>query len=162
MRVKPVAHHGRTLNWLLSDIGRFARYMLGRPLRPYQLKVARAIVADVLARQRHRIQSGGLWTVMMARQMGKNEVSAVIEAYLLTRHAQHGGTIIKAAPTWQPQGVTSFTRLREPARQLPASRAGYPAGPPGADPGPGQSHLLLGTAECPCGRRDRFAATGGG
>ena len=113
MSVKSAAQHGPTLGGLLADVGGFARHVLGRPLRPYQLKVARAIVADVLARQRHRIQSGGLWTVMMARQMGKNEVSAVIEAYLLTRHAQHGGTIIKAAPTWQPQGVTSFTRLRE-------------------------------------------------
>ena len=113
MSVKSAAEHGPTLGGLLADVGGFARHVLGRPLRPYQLKVARAIVADVLARQRHRIQSGGLWTVMMARQMGKNEVSAVIEAYLLTRHAQHGGTIIKAAPTWQPQGVTSFTRLRE-------------------------------------------------
>ena len=113
MPVNQVSHHSLSLGWLLSDIGRFARHVLGRPLRPYQLMVARAIVADVLARQRHCTQGGGLWTVMMARQMGKNEVSAVIEAYLLTRQAQHGGTIIKAAPTWQPQGVTSFTRLRE-------------------------------------------------
>ena len=113
MSIKSAPHCAPTLNWLLADIGRFARHVLGRPLRPYQLKVARAIVADVLARQRHGIESGGVWTVMMARQMGKNEVSAVIEAYLLTRHAERGGTIIKAAPTWQPQGVTSFTRLRE-------------------------------------------------
>ena len=112
MSVKPASHQGPTLGWLLSDVGRFARHVLGRPLRPYQLPVARAIVADVLARQRSGSQGGGLWTVMMARQMGKNEVSAVIEAYLLTLQAQHGGTIIKAAPTWQPQGVTSFTRLR--------------------------------------------------
>ena len=108
MPVKPARHHDRTLGWLLSDVGRFARHVLGRPLRLYQLTVARAIVAAVLASQR-----GGLWTVMMARQMGKNEVSAVVEAYLLTRQAQRGGTIIKAAPTWHPQGVTSFTRLRE-------------------------------------------------
>ncbi len=114
MPVKPTPHHRRTLGWLLSDVGYFARHVLGRPLRPYQLTVARAIVADVLARQRHYYtQRGGPWTVMMARQMGKNEVSAVIEAYLLTHQAQCGGTIIKAAPTWQPQGMTSFTRLRE-------------------------------------------------
>ncbi len=113
MFIKSASQCAPTLDWLLADVGRFARHVLGRPLRPYQLTVVRAIVADVLARQRHGSQSGGWWTVMMARQMGKNEVSAVIEAYLLTRHAQRGGTIIKAAPTWQPQGVTSFTRLRE-------------------------------------------------
>lgn len=113
MSVKSTTQRAPTLDWLLADVGRFARHVLGRPLRPYQLTVARAIVADVLARQRHHSQHGGWWTVMMARQMGKNEVSAVIEAYLLTRQAQRGGTIIKAAPTWQPQGVTSFTRLRE-------------------------------------------------
>ena len=162
MSVKSTTQRAPTLDWLLADVGRFARHVLGRPLRPYQLTVARAIVADVLARQRHHSQRGGWWTVMMARQMGKNEVSAVIEAYLLTRQAQRGGTIIKAAPTWQPQGVTSFTRLRELLDTPPASRPGYPTGTPGADPGPGQSHLLFGTAECPRGRRDCFAAAGGG
>ncbi len=41
--------------------------------------------------------------------MGKNETSAIIEAYLLC--CMESGTIIKAAPTWKPQIVNSRLRL---------------------------------------------------
>jgi len=47
--------------------------------------------------------------VMMARQMGKNETSAIIEAYLLC--CMESGTIIKAAPTFKPQVINSRLRL---------------------------------------------------
>ncbi len=49
------------------------------------------------------------FTVMMARQSGKNQLSAVIEAYLLTCFAE--GTIVKAAPTFTPQIMNSRLRL---------------------------------------------------
>ncbi|HZU05893.1 MAG TPA: hypothetical protein VFB73_07965, partial [Chloroflexota bacterium] len=93
------------LRWVLGDVGRYARYLLGRELRPYQLEVARAIVQAV------RTRGGRTLTVQMARQMGKNEVSAVVEAYLLTLQQGRGGTLVKAAPTWRPQVVTSLLRV---------------------------------------------------
>jgi hypothetical protein len=80
--------------------------MLGMPLRPYQLTCAEAIVRSVLARD------GRIFTVMFARQMGKNELSAQIEAYLLWHFRATGGTIVKAAPSFRPQLITSLLRLK--------------------------------------------------
>ncbi len=91
----------------LGDIAHFSRVLVGRPLRPYQREVATAVLASV--RQRR----GALFTVEMARQMGKNEVSAQVEAYLLFRYQLHGGTIVKCAPTFQPQTLISRLRLEE-------------------------------------------------
>jgi hypothetical protein len=50
---------------------------------------------------------------MFARQMGKNETSAQLEAFLLSQNAERGGTIVKAAPTFKPQTITSMLRLKE-------------------------------------------------
>jgi|DewCreStandDraft_2_1066082.scaffolds.fasta_scaffold00078_92 hypothetical protein len=83
----------------------FSRAVLGRPLRPYQLAVARAVVASVLARQ------GLTFTVMMARQMGKNELSAQLECFLLNVFRYRGGQIVKCAPTFRPQAIISQQRL---------------------------------------------------
>jgi hypothetical protein len=86
-----------------QHITRYARHILGRPLYPYQAEIAEAILSSVLGRQGHII------SVMMARQSGKNQLSAVIEAYLLTCMPQ--GTIVKAAPTFTPQIINSRLRL---------------------------------------------------
>src|SRR3954452_15410318 len=94
-----------TLRWVLSDFARFCRHLLGRPLRDYQLAPARAILASVWGRHGETI------TVQLARQMGKNELSAALEAYLLALHARRGGTLVKAAPTFRPQTITSLLRL---------------------------------------------------
>ncbi len=53
---------------LLDDVVRFSESVVKRPLRPYQAEIARAIVRAVLSRK------GDTLTVMMARQMGKNEL----------------------------------------------------------------------------------------
>jgi hypothetical protein len=79
----------------------------GRKLRPYQAECARAIARSVLRGE------GKTFTVMLARQMGKNETSAQLEAYLLTRFSRCGGTIVKAAPSFKPQLITSMLRLKE-------------------------------------------------
>lgn len=76
-----------------------------RPLRPYQLAPARAILESV---QQNR---GDTFVVMMARQMGKNELSAQLEAYLLSNARHTGGSIVKTAPTFRPQLHTSIARL---------------------------------------------------
>ncbi|GCF11219.1 hypothetical protein [Dictyobacter arantiisoli] len=84
-------------------IGWFARDILGKPLYPYQERVGDAILTSI------REGRGDTFTVMFARQMGKNQLSAVLEAYLL--FAYESGSIVKAAPTYKPQVVNSRMRL---------------------------------------------------
>ena len=54
---------------------------------------------------------GLTFTVEMARQAGKNELSAYLQMVLLLRNAARGGSIIKAAPTFQPQALISIQRI---------------------------------------------------
>jgi hypothetical protein len=103
-------------DWLaetVADPGAFSIALADRPLRHYQLQAARAIARSVLARQ------GRTFTVMMARQMGKNELSAQLEAFLLFVHQRTGGTLVKAAPTFKPQLVTSKMRLERVLAHMP-------------------------------------------
>ncbi len=74
-------------------------------LRPYQAEAARAIVDSALNGR------GLTFTVMMARQAGKNELSAQIELFLLMKHARLPLDGIKCAPTFEPQGRISLRRL---------------------------------------------------
>ena len=83
----------------------FGAEVVGRALRPYQLAAAQAILGSVAR------GSGETFVVMMARQMGKNELSAQLEGWLLDQHAATGGTIVKAAPTFRPQLHVSLARL---------------------------------------------------
>ena len=83
----------------------FSRIVLGRTLRPYQAEPAAAIVHSALTGQ------GRTFAVMMSRQAGKNETASHVEAFLLARAYRRGGTIVKAAPTFQPQAYTSLMRL---------------------------------------------------
>ena len=76
-------------------------------LRPYQLEAAHAILKSVL-------QNRGLtFTVEVARQGGKNELSAQLELLLLTLNRSAGGNLIKAAPTYMPQLLNSIFRLKD-------------------------------------------------
>ena len=76
-------------------------------LRPYQQEVARAVTDSVL-------QGKGLtFSVEIARQGGKNELSAHLEVLLLTLYMAEGGALIKCSPTFKPQAVISLERLRE-------------------------------------------------
>jgi len=93
------------LKRLLTDVSLFSRHVVGKPLRPYQLEPARAILDSVLHRK------GLTFTVMMARQAGKNELSAQLEVYLLNLFQRVGGNIVKCAPTFKPQIVNSKLRL---------------------------------------------------
>lgn len=76
-------------------------------LRPYQVEVARSVLASV------RAGVGLTFTVMMARQAGKNELSAQLELYLLARHLLLPVEMVKVAPTMDPQGRISLRRLWE-------------------------------------------------
>ncbi|WP_376797562.1 hypothetical protein [Thermogemmatispora sp.] len=86
-----------------SDIEHFACNVLAQPLYPYQCQIAAAILDSIRGGQ------GEIFSVMLARQMGKNQLSAVLEAYLLANAPE--GTIVKAAPTFKPQLLTSRRRL---------------------------------------------------
>jgi hypothetical protein len=74
-------------------------------LRPYQSAAGRAIVGSALER---RVLT---FTVVMARQAGKNELSAQVELLLLAKHARRAVDGIKCAPTFEPQGRISLERL---------------------------------------------------
>jgi hypothetical protein len=74
-------------------------------LRPYQAEAWRAILRSV------RGNEGGSISVMMARQAGKNELSAQIEGLLLALNARRAVDSIKCAPTFQPQAKISLRRL---------------------------------------------------
>ena len=103
----PVQVRDRGITYLLKDISRFSRIMLDRPLRAYQLAPARAVLDSILRRR------GLSFAVMMARQSGKNEMAAQLEAYLLNLYSLRGGQIVKASPTFKPQTINSMLRLEE-------------------------------------------------
>lgn len=76
-------------------------------LRPYQFEIADAVVRSV-------IENKGLtFSVEIARQGGKNEVSARIELTLLILYAEQLKNCIKCSPTFKPQTVISMMRLRD-------------------------------------------------
>jgi hypothetical protein len=76
-------------------------------LRPYQAEVAAAILDSILNRK------GLTFSVEIARQGGKNELSAQLEVLLLTLFINKGGNTIKCSPTFKPQTVISMMRLKE-------------------------------------------------
>lgn len=76
-------------------------------LRPYQLEVARAALNSV---QRGM---GLTLSVEMARQGGKNELSAHLELLLLTLYMARGGNLVKCSPTFKPQTIISMERLKQ-------------------------------------------------
>jgi hypothetical protein len=84
-------------------------------LRPYQAEAGRAIVDSVLSGR------ALTFTVVMARQAGKNELSAQVELFLLLRNLRRAVTAVKAAPTFEPQCRISLDRLWSHVTATPAS-----------------------------------------
>lgn len=76
-------------------------------LRPYQREIGRAVLDSVRGRR------GLTFTVEIARQGGKNEVSAQLGLLLLSLGIGYGGALVKAAPTFNPQALVSLRRLRD-------------------------------------------------
>ncbi|MEO6457484.1 MAG: hypothetical protein ABIO92_04310 [Chloroflexia bacterium] len=56
-------------------------------------------------------EDGRQFAVVFARQSGKDEMLAQLEAYLLCRHSLMGGSIVVANPTMRPQGLIGKRRL---------------------------------------------------
>jgi hypothetical protein len=76
-------------------------------LRPYQREVAAAILDSVFGGK------GLTFSVEMARQGGKNELSAQLELLLLTLYMTQPQNLVKCSPTFKPQTVISMMRLRD-------------------------------------------------
>jgi hypothetical protein len=56
---------------------------------------------------------GLIFSVEIARQGGKNELSAHLEVLLLTLYMARGGNLIKCSPTFKPQTIISIERLKQ-------------------------------------------------
>lgn len=76
-------------------------------LRPYQCEAGRAVLESV------RGGHGRTFSIEIARQGGKNELSAQIELYLLARSIAAPRDGVKCAPTYRPQLRVSMRRLRD-------------------------------------------------
>ncbi|MCD6230359.1 MAG: hypothetical protein J7J88_00520, partial [Dehalococcoidia bacterium] len=55
---------------------------------------------------------GRTYTVEIARQGGKNELSAHLEVLLLTLYMASGKSLVKCSPTFKPQTIISMQRLK--------------------------------------------------
>jgi hypothetical protein len=58
------------------------------------------------------------FSVEIARQGGKNELSAQLEVLLLTQHMDKSQNMIKCSPTFKPQTTLSMTRLQDRLDQV--------------------------------------------
>ncbi len=76
-------------------------------LRPYQQEVAMAILDSIFGRK------GITFSVEIARQGGKNELSAQLELLLLTLYMVEPQNLVKCSPTFKPQTVISMMRLKD-------------------------------------------------
>ena len=77
------------------------------PLRPYQTEIALAVLDSVFNKK------GLTFSVEIARQGGKNELSAQLELLLLTLYITEPQNLIKCSPTFKPQAVISMMRLKD-------------------------------------------------
>lgn len=75
------------------------------PLRPYQQEIARAVLQSALHGR------GLSFSVLVARQGGKNELSAQLELALLLANSRRAAEAVKCAPTFAPQCRISLRRL---------------------------------------------------
>ncbi|MFC2001788.1 hypothetical protein ACFLUZ_04715 [Chloroflexota bacterium] len=78
-----------------------------RQLRYYQQEVALAILDSVFGKK------GLTFSVEIARQGGKNELSAQLELLLLTLYLAAPQNLVKCSPTFKPQTVISMMRLKD-------------------------------------------------
>lgn len=76
---------------LLSRIDLFSSYVLGIPLRDYQIRPLLAVVDSILNRR------GLEFLLVFPRQSGKNEAAAHLIVYLLNLFQRTGGNIVFAA-----------------------------------------------------------------
>jgi hypothetical protein len=88
------------------------RYPWSDRLRPYQVEAGHAILDSVLN------DRGLSFSIEIARQGGKNELSARLEASLLVHFGHRPVSGVKCAPTFEPQGRISLARLRSRLQEM--------------------------------------------
>ncbi len=76
-------------------------------LRPYQAEIITAVMDSVFN------QKGTTYSVEIARQGGKNEISARLQMALLGLFIDEKKNLIKCAPTFHPQAINSMVRLTD-------------------------------------------------
>ena len=81
--------------------------LMGNNLRPYQEDVFLAILRSFYQKM------GLTFSVEIARQGGKNELSSQLELVLLTLSIMTSNNLIKCSPTFKPQTIVSMLRLKE-------------------------------------------------
>jgi hypothetical protein len=81
-------------------------------LRPYQFEIACAVLDSVFNRR------GLTFSVEIARQGGKNELSARLERLLLTLNINQPLQLIKCSPTFKPQTIISMLRLKDRLNEI--------------------------------------------
>lgn len=96
---------------LLTDIEFFAMEGSEMPLRAYQVPVARAIIDSVVNKKGRTI------VVIFPRQSGKNELQAMVEAFLMISMMNFDPEIVKVSPTWKPQSLNAMRRLERTLRR---------------------------------------------
>lgn len=91
-------------------------------LRPYQRRIVAAVVESI------REGLGRSITVEIARQGGKNELSAQLELFLMCGGAGRPGAMVKCAPTFHPQLQMSMDRLWQRMQEAKVARSGMKRG----------------------------------
>ncbi len=81
--------------------------LLTSALLPHQLEVGSAILESAI------LKKGLTFTVEIARQGGKNELSAQLEMLLMSLSFAKNRNLVKCSPTFKPQTVISMQRLKE-------------------------------------------------
>src|SRR4030042_3815363 len=76
-------------------------------LRPYQIAIGNAVMDSILGHK------GLTFSVEIARQGGKNELSAQLEMGLLVMSMGEPKNLVKCSPTFIPQTVISMRRLKD-------------------------------------------------
>ena len=76
-------------------------------LRPYQFEAAVAVMESVIGGM------GLTFCIEIARQGGKNELSAQLEMILLGLSRSEPNDLVKCSPTFKPQTVISMRRLKD-------------------------------------------------
>ncbi|MBF6612095.1 MAG: hypothetical protein IVW55_03115, partial [Chloroflexi bacterium] len=102
---------GVKLEWISDDVAAFSRVAYPQwELRGYQRRVAAALARSITRRE------GRQFAVVFARQSGKDEMLAQLEAFLICRYRLRGGSIVVANPTYNPQGLIARRRLLDRLR----------------------------------------------
>jgi hypothetical protein len=106
----------------LEDPAFEAEVVAHRPLRGRQVEVVNRVEQHIAE------HNGGVMTVMLPRQIGKNEISAILQRrHLLARqYSKKYECWIRTAPTHKPQIVNSKKRLRELMRVSDSKKIMYP------------------------------------